>query len=302
MLLGPAVLIVLRAYLQICVEHSDRLDRLARSMSVVRAPTLVPLQNPLIRLLSGLTFYLLLPAAMLLFAWKAAVFPRWGLGLLSVAVAVIASHASLLFRRLSWRWKALLSVGAAVIAGAVMLGFGPPRRPFDLFRANLSGQLLVGEDLREADLELANLRGADLRLANLNDAYLWNANLSGADLRRANLNGAYLWNANLSGADLRLANLSGAFLFAANLSGADLSGADLSGAVLLRSTKLDGANLSGANLRGAHLTDVDPSRATLLSGDLSGALGLTQSQLDEACGDSDTKLPTEPKGLTLKAC
>ncbi len=51
MLLGPAVLIVLRIYLQIYVEHSDRLDRLARSMSIARAPTLVPLQNPLIRLL-----------------------------------------------------------------------------------------------------------------------------------------------------------------------------------------------------------------------------------------------------------
>jgi hypothetical protein len=49
MLLGPAVLIVLRVYLQIYVEHSERLERLARSMSIVRAPMLVPLQNPLIR-------------------------------------------------------------------------------------------------------------------------------------------------------------------------------------------------------------------------------------------------------------
>jgi hypothetical protein len=76
MLLGPAVLIMLRVYLQIYVEHSDRLDRLARSVSVVRAPTLVPLQNSLIRVFSGLTFYLLLPVTMMLFAWKAAVFPR----------------------------------------------------------------------------------------------------------------------------------------------------------------------------------------------------------------------------------
>src|SRR5262252_6599661 len=59
MLLGPAILIALRVYLQIYVEHSDRLDRLARSVAVVRAPTLVPLQNSLIRLFSGLTFYIL---------------------------------------------------------------------------------------------------------------------------------------------------------------------------------------------------------------------------------------------------
>jgi hypothetical protein len=92
MLLGPAVLIALRAYLQIYVEHSDRLDRLARSVPLVRAPTLVPLRNPLIRVLSGVTFYLLLPLALLLFAWKAAVFPRWGSGLLGVATGVLVSH------------------------------------------------------------------------------------------------------------------------------------------------------------------------------------------------------------------
>jgi len=52
MLLGPALLIALRVYLQIYVEHSDRLNRLSRSMSAVRAPTLIPLQNPLMRIMS----------------------------------------------------------------------------------------------------------------------------------------------------------------------------------------------------------------------------------------------------------
>src|SRR5215831_105486 len=106
MLLGPAVLILLRIYLQIYVEHSDRLDRLARSVSVVRAPTLVPLQNSLIRLFSGLIFYMLLPVAMVLFAWKAAVFPAWGAGLLCVAVGAIANHAMLPLGMVSWRLKA----------------------------------------------------------------------------------------------------------------------------------------------------------------------------------------------------
>src|SRR5262249_4951744 len=53
MLLGPAVLIALRVYLQIYVEHSNRLDRLAQSVLIVRAPTLVLLQNPLVRPFSG---------------------------------------------------------------------------------------------------------------------------------------------------------------------------------------------------------------------------------------------------------
>jgi pentapeptide repeat protein len=231
MLLGPAVLIALRVYLQIYVEHGDRLDRLARSASVVRAPTLVPLQNQLIRLFSFLIFYTLLPVAMLLFAWKAAVFHNWGLGLFAVAVAVIASHVMLPFSRFSWRSKGLLSVSAAIIAGGLILGgvwfgFEPLRRPFDLFRANLSGQWLTGEDLRGARLSDANLSGADLSGANLSGANLFGANLRGATLNRANLNGSYPFGANLSGA---------------NLSGADLSRASLSDAKNVTPTQLDEA-------------------------------------------------------------
>jgi hypothetical protein len=48
-------------YLQIYVEHSARLDRIAQRMPVVHAPTLAPLKNPLILGFSVLTLYLLLP-------------------------------------------------------------------------------------------------------------------------------------------------------------------------------------------------------------------------------------------------
>jgi uncharacterized protein YjbI with pentapeptide repeats len=283
MLLGPAVLIVLRVYLQIYVEHGDRLDRLARSVSLVRAPTLVPLKNPLIRVLSGVIFYLLLPVAMTLFAWKAAVFPAWGSGLLAVAVAVIASHVMLPFSRFSWRSKGLLSVGAAIIAGGIILSSGPLGRKFDLYHANLSGQWLAGDDLRNADLRYANLRDAHLTYANLSGANLSVADLGGANgganLTYADLRGAILRDANLRDANLRDANLSGASLVAAylrdailtyanlidaNLTYADLSGANLSGAVLNR------ANLKSANLSGANLSAVDLSGA-----DLSGAQSLT---------------------------
>ena len=263
MLLGPAVLIVLRVYLQIYVEHSDRLDRLARSVSVVRPPTLVPLQNPLIRLFSGLIFYILLPMTMLVFTWKAAVFPAWGSGLFSVAVAVIAYHLMLPFSRPSWRTKGLLSISVAIIAAGVIVGFGPLRRPFDLEHANLSGQWLTREDLRKANLFTANLHDAKLTYAKLSEATLIGADLSDAILIYA---------------DLIYADLSDA-----NLSGANLSSADLIY-----------ANLSGANLSGAKLDRADLDRA-----DLSGAKNLTQTQLDEACGGANTKLP---EGLTLKPC
>src|SRR6476646_7779337 len=89
MLLGPAVLIILRIYLQIYVEHERRLNRIARGMSAARAPTVAPDKNPLMRAFIGSAFYLLLPLVMLAFVLKAAVFPDWGTALLIVAAAVI---------------------------------------------------------------------------------------------------------------------------------------------------------------------------------------------------------------------
>ena len=161
MLLGPAVLILLRVYLQMYVEHSLRLHRLARSISGVRAPTFVPFDNPIIRRVSGMIFYALLPVAILLFAWKAAVFPNWAMFLVGVAVAVTAMM--LLWK---YKWGLLLSLFAGIIAGLSLghyfanqnkAGILPQNfRPFNLYRANLSGRLLMEEHLLKADLREAN--------------------------------------------------------------------------------------------------------------------------------------------------
>ena len=296
-LLGPAVLIVLRVYLQIYVEHSERLEWLARSMSIVRAPMLVPLQNPLIRSFSALIFYLLLPLTMLFFAWKAAVFPAWGSGLLCAAVAVGASHLMLPFKNFSWRSKALLSTGAAIVVAAMIVGSGLVRRPFALSRANLSGLSLVWADFGGTDLSKANLSNADLSHANLRGADLSQANLSNADLR-AWLADAYLIGANLSNADLTFAELTRAYLGLANLSSAHLDSANLSNADL-RYANLTGADLSNANLSNADLGHANLSDARLIGADLTGAKNLIREQLDKACGNEKTKLP---EGLTLKPC
>jgi hypothetical protein len=253
MLLGPAVLMVLRVYLQIYVEHSNRLDRLAQLMPLMRAPLLVPLQNPLIRFFSALIFYLLLPVTMMLFAWKAAVFPAGGTALSAVAVAVIVGHVMLPLGRFTWRSKARLSAGAAALAWGLIFASGPLSRPFDLYHADLSGESLMGDDLHNANLIGANLKGA----------ILGSADLSGADLTGANLEGA----------DLSFATLIRSKLSEARLREADLSNADLGGAYL------SGANLSGANL----------SRAALDHADLSGAKNLTQAQLDGAAAPTHSQ-------------
>jgi hypothetical protein len=171
MLLGPAGLIVLRIYLQIYVEHQRRLDRIAQSMPA-RVPILTPDKNPLLRSFRGFAFYLLLPLVMFAFWWKAAVFPQWGSALAIVTAAVIAMHLTLLFRRMSWILRAVISLCATILVAAVILSFAIPlRRPFNLVRANLSDQWLATVDLKEANLFAANLAGANLYTANLTGAY-----------------------------------------------------------------------------------------------------------------------------------
>jgi hypothetical protein len=68
------------------------------AMLIVRAPTLVPLENPVMRVFSGLTFYLLLPMAMIFIAWKAAPFSDRGTGLFCAAAGLFACHALLMDR------------------------------------------------------------------------------------------------------------------------------------------------------------------------------------------------------------
>jgi hypothetical protein len=83
MLLGPVLVIRLRIYLQIQVEHSSQLERLVWSVPAARAVSpshgarTVPLKNPLIRPFKRFGFYMLAPLVTILFAWKAAVFPVW---------------------------------------------------------------------------------------------------------------------------------------------------------------------------------------------------------------------------------
>ena len=272
MLLGPAVLIVLRAYLQIYVEHQRRLDRIAQLIPAGRAPTLTADENPFIRGFRGFAFYLLLPLAILAFWWKVAVFPEWGRAFFIVGAAVIVMHLTLPFRRLPWRWRAEISLAAAIVAIAVMDSFFDDalRRRFNLVGANLSGQWLGNKNLIGADLTRANLGGVNLSGAYLSGAYLIHANLSEARLSRADLSDANLSDANLSKANLSQANLRDAHLDGADLSGAYLRDANL-GHADLSLTHLDGAVLFHADLSGAYLKDANLGHADLSVADLSHA-------------------------------
>jgi uncharacterized protein YjbI with pentapeptide repeats len=308
-LLAPTVLIILRVYLQIYAEHEHRLNRVVAWIPTARAPIVTPDKNPLLRTFRGLAFYALLPIAMLAFWWKAAVFPGWGMYLFVAAAAVIAVHLSMLVGRLSWRSRAVFSLGAA-IAAFILNAYPllPSRRPFDLFRANLSDQWLVFSDLRGANLGHANLARVVLFDANLTGAHLYSADLTGAtlpaakligaDLSAAKLIGTDLMGADLTSANLEISKLSRASLIQANLTGANLTDADLTDADLT-GADLTGTDFTSADLTGAWVDSANLAGANLTRANLSGARKLTQQQLDTACGDADAKLPT---GMKLKSC
>jgi uncharacterized protein YjbI with pentapeptide repeats len=92
-----------------------------------------------------------------------------------VEIAATLMHLAIPLPRLSWQSKAALSLGAGLVSAGVIAVVGTPRRPFDLFRADLANQWLIDRDLTGADLKLASLRGA----------YLITAHLHGADRRWA---------------------------------------------------------------------------------------------------------------------
>jgi hypothetical protein len=223
MIVGPLVLIVLRIYLQIYVELMRRLEPIGQRLHPLRVPTLDIRRNVLLQGFTSFVLYLLLPLTMLAFTWKAAVLVAWIPALVGTTTAVIVSHVMLPLR---WPWQAKMSTRAKILLGLsiviipagvilailIRLGGESLQRPYDLFRADLSGQWLVSQHLEGSDLGEANLKGANLGGAYLEGAYLEGANLEGADLRGAHLERAHLERANLRGAHLKLTDLTGAYL------------------------------------------------------------------------------------------
>jgi uncharacterized protein YjbI with pentapeptide repeats len=69
--------------------------------------------------------------------------------------------------------------------------------------------------------------------------------------------------------------------------------------VNFRNADLTGANLAHSNLSGADLTGAVLDITSIKGTDLSRAKGLTQPQLDQACADTETKVPA---GLRAKSC
>jgi hypothetical protein len=269
MLVAPAVLIVMRVYLEVYVHRWRLLDRELTPESEPK--TVSPLKHPLLRVFSAIVLYPLLPAILFLFVWKAAAGFIWVDAILGVAVACLVAQVA---RLMPWpshvRWA--MCVIGIFVGGGFAAYVVVPHRGLDLSREDLSGAILRRQDLSDANLSDANLQRAKLTWANLQEANLTGANLQGAILDGALLQSANLQKAQVQGAKFVFASLQLAKLGEANLQEANLGGANLRGANLIY-TDLSRADLSKANLRGANL-----GVATL-----SGAKHVKQEQLDSAC-------------------
>ena len=243
----PAILIGVRAYLQIYVDHWHRLDRISQHFRLARDPTVSVLRHPLLRLCTGFVLYALVPLVLGVFTYEAMVFPKWAPIMLALAITV--AFVQVLHAR--WRWPVTIVPSIlllAIVAIASYQGFLDTfRRPFQLQLANLDRANLEGQDFYEAVLVTASLRNTNIKFANLSKANLWRADLSGSNLKGSELKYARLGVANLSDGNLKCANFEHAKLHRSILHGADLKGADLRFAIL-EETELVNAKLSLADL------------------------------------------------------
>lgn len=269
---APAALIALRLCLGVYVGRWRKLD--ARVPAESAPPVLSPRQYPVLHILSALALYVLLPAMLGLFTWKATTRWPWGDNLLFLTIICTIIQAGLLvpFRHFWVRWV-LISVVNLVLIGSYILDNIYNESPFRglmLVREDFRHAYLARRNLQFADLTEANLAGADLTNVRLWDAHLTGANLSGANLTSAGLGDAVLKSADLSGADLTSAsfvraNLDRAILVSAILKNASLREANLDHA------DLSHANLTGANVTGANFKEATLAGAILAQADLSGA-------------------------------
>ncbi len=111
----------------------------------------------------------------------------------------------------------------------------------NLVGVDLSGEHLIGADLRGANLSKANLSGA-----NLEGADLTNANLKGA-----NLSSSFLTNVNFKKANLNGVNMSRAHIFDSNVHGASMDNLNITDAEIYHT----GIGIGGED--GAQVPDWD---------------------------------------------
>lgn len=254
LIIGPILLVFVRAYMQFYINHWRRLDRARGARGLARPIVISPMRDGLLRTGTVIIRYTLVPFAMAAITWKSLGTPgALSFALICATVFVTILHLLQDLPPKWWLWApafGIASLGVAAMtepgqkflpeAVADMLPApGEVRRDLNLRYADLSERVLEGRDLRNADMRKAKLMESDLSAlsfglssdgslivatgaTNLSGADLSDATLTGADLLGADLTDAILLNATLTDADLRIATLTGAILNGADLTDANL--------------------------------------------------------------------------------
>lgn len=294
---GPILLFGLWMYLNVAVTYHRKLGEELRRRAVRPLPTLSEMPHPFFRVSFYAAYLLLVPLVMLSFTHKSMAVPGLGvvvfLWTLLAAWAVLLAAAASLGPRAA-RWSVGVAGSAALLALGVLAWREPLLlvRPYELYRADLSGAFLPNESLQGARAMRANLEGAVLIGADLRGADLGNADLRGADLSRARLGRADFGWADLREADLSDADLRGAKLRQTDVRRADLRGVDLREArivgvsfeeALLQNARLDGAEILDSIFENARLDEASLDGVTLQAllprHALERALGVSEEQL-----------------------
>jgi hypothetical protein len=311
LVVGPLLLLGIWTYLHLLIMHRRLETAALKRQTLPLPPDLSEGRHPFLRVVVGAAYLGVAPLVMLDFTYKSAAIPGYGVWMMLASLMVIWSHVVAAARTMrSVRAQFALNLvvsGLVVVLLARCWVIGDEIvRPYNLYRADLSGAFLPKANLRGAYAARANFEGAILIDADLTGVYLGNARMSGADLSGATVTGAYfgwtdLKNANLSRADLSRSRFVHADLRDANLVSANLSAAYISGVnwekAVLDFARLDGATIENSNfrdasLRQASLDGVRDRDANLTGPSLAPANGVTLSV--EQQGQLERKIEARP--------
>jgi len=306
----PVLFIAMRVVLGVQVGKLQH-DK-ARTVPAKESETFNSLSDKTMTVLMFLALEILFPAVLLLLAWKAAVFPVLGTGLLIVAFVCISFQLYKICK-----WSPLKHMVATVVVFGVLVVVAGQQNTFyfkrgpALQRFQLTTKILDYEDLSGATIKGGAIVTSNLQYVDLSGATIIETIIVSSLLKASNLTGSTIVATKFVSSFLDGTDFGGSMIKSSDFSNSDVSKSNFSGATIT-DTEFNGALLkfvdfSRANLTGVDFTNVDFYRADFKSArfentNLTGAIlyeskNITQQQLDAACVTNSGNRPLVPEGL-----
>jgi len=269
MITVPVTFIVMRIILGVHVEKLQR-DK-ARLVLAADHECINSLANKTMIVFMLLALEILFPVVLLLLAWKAAVFPALGTGL------ILATFMGVSFQLYKiCKWSPLKhGVITAIVFSVLGVAYGQQnsfnlKRGLDLDRLYLVNKILDYTDLSRATIKRGGIVTSNLKYVDLSAATFIETVIDSSSLFEAKLIGSTIVDtkfvkSNLIGIDFRGSAIKSSDFSKSDLTKVNLSGSDIS------DTKFIGAKLVEANFRGSVIESTDLSETNLTKASLSGS-------------------------------